>query len=120
MASSVKRRVMLAFLGHQSISKFLSSMDLSIKKTLHNLKCGLWEQTIPIMVVLKDFKNLDLFERNRYFKRHSNFRIISLSSTPGLILQATFGTWSKEWKIEVSHSWSRLIAIETFHFKQIS
>ena len=73
-------------------------MDGTVKKDINGIKSGLWDQMIPIVIVLEKETSLEPFESNQYYRRHPNVQLISFSFTPGLLLQRKFDVWMKNWQ----------------------
>ena len=93
-------------------------MDSSITVKIDKISCGLWDQNIPIIIVMKNISNLDTLLENSYYRRHSNIRIIS-AKTKNVVDQVQFNVWSQEWEhsvVNIKRNNQKLIPGHKFDF----
>ena len=67
----------LAVLGSADKTKILDAFDSSIIIKIDDISCGFWDQNIPIFILVDNLEDLENFDQNQYFRRHSNIRVLS-------------------------------------------
>ena len=97
---SSRVRWVLAVLGSADKTKILDAFDSSIITKIDDISCGLWDQNIPILILVDNLEELDNFEKNPYLRRHSNIRVLSFEkiSQGNIIQQAKYNVWRKSWE----------------------
>ena len=90
----------LALMGSADKTKILDAFDSSIIKKIDDISCGFWDQNIPIFILVDNLEDLENFDQNPYFRRHSNIRVLSFEkiSQGNIIRQAKYNVWRKLWE----------------------
>ena len=56
---SVKKEWVLASLGSSNIESFLKGMDATVNIKISKIDCGLWDQRLPIFIIIDNFDEID-------------------------------------------------------------
>ena len=59
--SSVRRRWVLVVLEDNDIDKMLAALDGSVSIDINGISCGLWDQDIPIVIIMRGLEDIDRF-----------------------------------------------------------
>ena len=89
----------ITIIKNSDIDKFLSKLDNLLKIEIDKISCGLWEQSRPMFLILDDFNEVEKFSLNKYFRRHSNIRLLARNEGSHTKLsEAKFDVWRRKWR----------------------
>ena len=123
--SSVRRRWVLVVLEDNDIDKMLAALDGSVSIDINGISCGLWDQDIPIVIIMRGLKDIDRFLSSSYFRRHSNIRVLSVSESRAqggrsVLAQAVYRLWARSWQLSLidgARNTELLVPRKSFDFK---
>ena len=93
----ILQRWTIVLMNDNEIERALNALDKSVMIEIKKVKCGFWEQTMPMFIMMETFDNVERLLQNKYFVRHSNIRLIELNSESTLINQMKYYVWSGSW-----------------------